>query len=225
MYVPAHDFLHYQVVFRRFSSCQAAAGPGSSPSLGGATDGFGDPMCRLGKIFTTFPSDVLAPKSVSVWAGGLFDFVGIGIPCYGTVLFAGTPATLTSGPAAGVEGMLQCPVPMKQAYPPGDDSSCHEAMNEAEEHCGKGHRRIGYGKIQLVGAPAQQLKRKDTQGNSREHPADKLIININSLISPDHQRDGDENTVSQSQHNERHQEEFVVFQGVLLWFRHVDLRI
>jgi hypothetical protein len=114
---------------------------------------------------------------------------------------------------------------MKQAYPPGDDSSCHEAMNEAEEHCGKGHRRIGYGKIQLVGAPAQQLKRKDTQGNSREHPADKLVINIKSLISPDHQRDGDENTVSQSQQNERHQEEFVVFQGVLLWFRHVDLRI
>jgi hypothetical protein len=70
------------------------------------TDGLGDPICRFGKIFTTFPSDVFAPKSVAVWAAGLFDFVGIGIPCYGTVLFAGTPATLTSGPVTGVERML-----------------------------------------------------------------------------------------------------------------------
>ena len=45
---------------------------------------------------------------------------------------------------------------------------------------------------------------------------DKRVIDIKSLISPDHKHGGDENTVSQSQHNERHQEEFVVFQGVLL---------
>jgi hypothetical protein len=114
---------------------------------------------------------------------------------------------------------------MQQAYSPRDNGSCHEAMNEGEEHRRKGHCRIGDGKIQLVGAPAHQLKGKDTHGNSREHPADKLVINIKGLISPDHQRNGDENTVSQSQHNERHQEEFVVFQGVLLWFKHVDLRI
>jgi hypothetical protein len=63
-------------------------------------------MCRLGKIFTTFPSYPFDPKSVAVWSAGLFDFVGIGIPFYGTVLFSGTPAALTSGPATGVEGML-----------------------------------------------------------------------------------------------------------------------
>jgi hypothetical protein len=114
---------------------------------------------------------------------------------------------------------------MKQAYPPGDDGSGHEAMNEEEEHRGKGHSHIGDGKIQLVSAPAHQLKGEDTHGNRREHPANKLVINIKSLISPDHQPDGEENTVSQSQHNERNQEEFVVFQGVLLWFKHVDLRI
>jgi len=113
---------------------------------------------------------------------------------------------------------------MQQAYSPSDNGSCHEAMNEGEEHRGKGHCRIGYGKIQLVGAPTQQLKGEDAHGNCRDYPSDELIIDIKSLISPDHERDGDENTVSQSQHNERHQEEFVVFQGVLLWFRHVDLR-
>src|SRR3954452_15588052 len=112
---------------------------------------------------------------------------------------------------------------MQQAYSPDDDGSGHEAMNEEEEHRGKGHSRIGDGKIQPVGAPAHQSKRKDTHGNSREYPADKLVINIKSLISPDHEPDGEENTVSQSQHYERNQEEFVVFQGVLLWFKHVDL--
>jgi hypothetical protein len=138
------------------------------------------------------------------------------------VLFTGIPAAMTSGPATGVEGMPQCSIPMQQAYPPGDDGSCHEAMNEEEEHRGKDHCRIGYGKIYLVGAPAQQLKGEDTHGNCCEHPADKLVIDIKSLISPDHERDGDENTVSQSQHNERHQEEFIVFQHVLLWFKHVN---
>ena len=67
---------------------------------------------------------------------------------------------------------------MQQAHSPSDNGSCHEAMNEGEEHRGKGHCRIGYGKIYLVGAPAQQLKGEDTHGNRCEHPTGKLVIDM-----------------------------------------------